>query len=312
MPRLLVNMPKQHVYKKYHLSPDALLGKGMEAEVYAYGPDAVLKLYHGTTNLTHLTSLKSFYDSLDYSHIPYALPRIYTVTKEDTVLVTIEQRLPGTCLSSILPSFTPPQLEYIWPKYLAAVLALSKVTISSPIGRHKLFDSTGISQGGDWHQFLTRYLDEKLAQIKPYLARDVTNFAAKVEQLQAILAQPYPDSCYLIHGDFFPGNLLINDDQHITALLDFGLMTMYGDPLFDIATSWVFFDMYDKLKANIRDRYLSIILKTLGEGVRGKLYRYVIIYSILSANTYSSQCVDGHYHWCVANLNQQAYWQYIE
>lgn len=87
---------------------------------------------------------------------------------------------------------------------------------------------------------------------------------------------------------------------------------MYGDPLFDLATGWVFFDMYNEFKANLRERYLSIILETLGKNICGKLHRYVLFYSIISANTYSPTCADGHYQWCVANLNNQEYWNNIE
>ncbi len=132
-----------------------------------------------------------------------------------------------------------------------------------------------------------------------------------MQQLRAILAQPYHGEYRLIHGDFFPGNLLIDHDHQITALLDFGGLTMFGDYLFDIAAGWVFFDMYDELKANVRERYLALILATLGEQVRGILYRYVLIYSLLSANMYAPDCTDGHYRWCVANLNTNEYWQAI-
>jgi hypothetical protein len=66
--------------------------------------------------------------------------------------------------------------------------------------------------------------------------------------------------------------------------------------------------MYDQLRANVRERYLSTILNRLGECVRPKLYRYVLYYSFFSANTYSSTCSDGHYRWCVGNLNHAAYW----
>jgi len=55
-----------------------------------------------------------------------------------------------------------------------------------------------------------------------------------------------------------------------------------------------------------------MLLDRLGEQVRGRLYRYVLIYSILSANTYAPHCDDGHYHWCVANLSNQHYWQAME
>jgi aminoglycoside phosphotransferase (APT) family kinase protein len=157
-----------------------------------------------------------------------------------------------------------------------------------------------------------RYFRHKLAQVSPYLSWDVPQFAAKVEHLHAILDQPYHGNYRLIHGDFCPSNLLVDDEHEITALLDFGLLTMVGDPLFDLATSWVFLDMYDELQARVRERYLARLLDRLGEQMRGKLYRYVLIYSILSANTYSSQCRDGHYHWCVANLSNQDYWDAIK
>lgn len=164
---------------------------------------------------------------------------------------------------------------------------------------------------GDWHAFLSRYLGLKLAQVAPYLNRDVEDFAGKVERLYSVLAQPYTGTYHVVHGDFFPGNLLIDQQHRVTALLDFGLFTMYGDPLFDIATGWVFLDMYDELKANVRERYLAIVLETLGERLRGKLYRYVLLYSVYSANAYSATCADGHYRWCVANLNNPEYWNFI-
>ncbi|MDQ0899142.1 MULTISPECIES: hypothetical protein [unclassified Paenibacillus] len=62
--------------------------------------------------------------------------------------------------------------------------------------------------------------------------------------------------------------LLINEESKITGLNNFGLMTMYGDYLFDVATGWVLFDMYDELKANILERYLNLIINTLGEEVK--------------------------------------------
>jgi hypothetical protein len=95
----------------------------------------------------------------------------------------------------------------------------------------------------------------------------------------------------------------------VTALLDFGATTMVGDALFDIATSWVFFDMYDELRAGARSRLLAVILDRLGETVRGALARYVLVYSILAANAYSPTCEDGHYAWCAANLSDQQLWR---
>jgi hypothetical protein len=305
---------RNHILQKYHLSPAARLASGMEAEVYAYAPDAVLKLYAGTASLAELLILQDFYNSLDRQLVPYALPRIHTVAQEGRFLITIEQRLDGLRMSALLPALTTDQLDAIMQRYLTAALAVSSIQAPPVFDRYKLFDPACISQrtDGDWHQFLARYLKHKLAQVSRYLRRDVPQFAQKMEQLRTVVEQPYGGDYRLIHGDFFPGNLLINENYQITALLDFGLFTMYGDSLFDLATGWVFFDMYDELKVKASDRYLALLLDRLGEAIRGKLYRYVLIYSILSANTYSPNCTDGHYHWCVTNLSNQHYWDAIE
>jgi aminoglycoside phosphotransferase (APT) family kinase protein len=309
-----IDTARSQILKKYQVSPHARLSSGMEAEVYAYGPDAVLRLYAGTVSLSNLCTLRDFYNSLDPLLVPYALPRIHMVTEEAGLLITIEQYLAGTRLSAVLPTLSADQLETVMQRYLTAALALSHIQAPPTFERYKLFDPNDLSQraDGDWHQFLSRYLTYKLAQVAPYLSRDVSDFALKMQQLRAVLDQPYRGDECLIHGDFFPGNLLVNDDHQITALLDFGLLTMYGDYLFDIATGWVFFDMYDELKVQVRERYLAILLERLGKHVRGKLYRYVLIYSIISTNTYSSTCSDGHYQWCVANLSNQQYWDAIE
>jgi hypothetical protein len=310
----MMDVARSHILQKYQVAPETWLSSGMEAEVYAYGADAVLKLYAGTASHADLITLQDFYHGLDRQHVPYALPRIHTVAQEADFLVIIEQRLVGTQLSALLPGLTTGQLDEIMQRYLSAALAASTIHTSPTWERYKLFDPDQVSERskGDWHQFLTRYLSHKLVQVSPYLSRDVPQLAAKVDHLHAILDQPYHGEERLIHGDFCPSNLLVDDEHTITALLDFGLLTMVGDPLFDLATGWVFFDMYDELKASLRERCLAMLLERLGEQARGKLYRYVLIYSILSANTYSPQCTDGHYAWCVANLSNQGYWSAIE
>lgn len=51
------------IFEKYKVAPDAHIGGGMEAEVYDYGDDTVLKIYAGTATLDDLIILKDFYSS---------------------------------------------------------------------------------------------------------------------------------------------------------------------------------------------------------------------------------------------------------
>jgi aminoglycoside phosphotransferase (APT) family kinase protein len=305
-----MSQSKQAILRKYGLTAQQRLSSGMEAEVYALPDGRVLKLYEGTADLASLTVLQQFYASLQGYDVGYALPHIFSVAQEGNVCVTIERHLPGVPMASIMAVLASADMERLMQTYLSAVLALRAIPMPPEVRQYKLFDENGLSlrRHGDWHTFLARWLAQKNETLAPYFQRDVNDFAAKRARMRDLLAQPYTGRYCLVHGDFFPGNLLVNPQCEVTALLDFGLFTLWGDPLFDVATAWVFFDMYDDLKVNLRQRLLEVVLARLGEETRGVLYRYVLIYSLLSANTYAPDCSDGHYRWCVANLNHQPYW----
>jgi len=295
----------------FGVTPNQFLANGMEAEVYAYGAHHVLKLHTGTASLAVLHTLQQFYAGLDTRSLGYAVPRIEMITETHGRLITLEQRHEGRPMSDLLASLDQMQLERCMRAYLAAALELRRIRLHYPLHRYRLFDEEGLSStaDGDWNQFLLRLLASRLREVGPYLARDVAEFDAKVQRLETTLAQPYMGQYTLVHGDFWPGNLLVDAAGNVCALLDFGLLTMMGDYLFDIATGWVFFDLYDALPGRPRERYLEMVLDRLGEQVRGVLHRYVLLYSMISANFYSRTCEDGHYRWCVANLNNAMYWR---
>jgi hypothetical protein len=46
----------------------------------------------------------------------------------------------------------------------------------------------------------------------------------------------------------------------------------------------------------------------VGEETLGILHRYILLYSVLTANAYAYAGGDGHYYWCVGNLNNPEYW----
>ncbi|HRW08696.1 MAG TPA: aminoglycoside phosphotransferase family protein [Caldilineaceae bacterium] len=304
---------KKRLLADYGIDPAELLNRGMEAEVYALDDERVLKLYHAATPIANLQTLQHFYATLTRQQLSYALPVIQSIEQQEGLVVVVEKRLHGQPLATLVAAWDPQALDELLARYLHAVVELGQLTMPDDTVRYKLFDAVGISArgAGDWHQFLLRYVELKLTQLTPFFVRDVTNYDAKVQRMGELLAQPYRGPYRLIHGDFFPGNLLVDDKGHPTALLDFGLFTMYGDPLFDLATACAFFDMYDELGANLCARLFDLACAQFGEALRPMLHRYLLLYSFLSANTYSSQCADGHYAWCVANLNNSTYWEAV-
>jgi fructosamine-3-kinase len=301
---------KSKILQKYKISESGLIGWGTEAEVYNYGEGKVLKLYNYMSDFNKQKILKDFYNTIDAGEVSYELPRIYDIIEEAGTLITIEKRIEGKNMQKLLPHFNDEQLDNLFKTYLAASLELQNVKANSAFAGCKLFNDYYInsSQQKDWNAFLKQFVTYRQEGLKDYFSRDVLSYNSKLEKLLEVLSCKYEGEYSLIHGDFYPGNLLINEKGRITGLIDFGIMTMYGDYLFDIAASWAFFDMYDELKANILDRYLQLIIENLGEGIRGKLYLYVLVYSMISANFYNEDCSDGHYKWCVNNLNNEVYW----
>ena len=302
---------KSMILDKYNVTKSDFLGSGMEAEVYAYDNTKVLKLYNDMSDTNKQNILKNFYSNLNSNSLNYELPYIYDTFVENDILVSIEKRIDGSNLQSVFSEMNYNEQNKLMESYLNANIELKSVKIKYNLEGFSLFNDNQVSllKMNSWFDLLKEIIFSKQKELEPYFKKDVVNYSVKVNQLVENLSLDYEGEYSLIHGDFYPGNLMVNKSGMVTGLIDFGLMTMYGDNLFDIAIGWVCFDMYNELNANISERYLNIIISTLGEDVRKRLYFYVLIYSYISANLYSHNCKDGHYQWCVKNLNNKHYWE---
>ncbi|WNB90966.1 aminoglycoside phosphotransferase family protein [Bacillus sp. NEB1478] len=303
---------KTWIFDRYQISQSDFLGAGMEAEVYACDSDKVLKLYNHLSDVHKQKVLKSFYQSIERNGLSYELPNIYEINEEKGSLITFEKRIKGTPLQSQLPQMNSAKLEEIMSIYLNANIEMKSITLKKDLEGYCLFDHFGIPQSkiNNWFDLLKEMVVKKQIGLESHFNKDVVNYEGKLKSILQILSAGYKGEYSIIHGDFYPGNLLMDKDR-VSGLIDFGIMTMYGDYLFDVAIGWVCFDMYDVLNANIRERYLNMILNTLGENVKSRLYLYVLVYSMITANFYAEDCSDGHYQWCVDNLNNEEFWKTI-
>jgi len=302
------------ILKKFKIDESDFLGKGMEAEVYLYENDKVLKIYNPKATLTKLQLLKQFFESIKPDGISFKLPRIHQIIEESGRIITIEKRIEGKNIQKALSEYADEKLNDFLKNYLSVILQIRSIQIGPKFEGYKLLNDYDLppSQQKDWNDFLKQSLINKQTEVEDYLSKDVVNFQNKFDRLIQILSSKYNGDYSLIHGDFYPGNLLVNEDGKINGVIDFGMMTMYGDYLFDVALSWVLFDMYEELGDTVLNRYLELIITTLGEEVRSRLYLYVLFYSIYSANFYSENCSDGHYNWSVRQLNNETFWRGLE
>ncbi|PGL72086.1 aminoglycoside phosphotransferase family protein [Bacillus sp. AFS055030] len=296
-----------NILKKYNISEANFLGKGQEAEVYFYDQERVLKLYK-PSEYSKLEILKQFYESMNSSDVNVELPKIHEIIKEKDVVLTIEKRIEGGNIQKALSYYDEQALDSFFENYLSTLLSIQRIQLKKQFKGIKLLSDYDDISSKDWNEFLKQSLLRKNTEVDCYLKRDVSDYEVKLNRLIDAFTVGYEGEYALVHGDFYPSNLLVNVDGQINGVIDFGLMTLYGDPLFDVALSWILFDLYDELGEIKLEKYLNKVVNQLGEEVRSTIHLYVLFYSIYSANFFSKTCSDGHYKWSVRNLNNEKFW----
>jgi len=258
-----------------------------------------------------LQDLQWFYDNLDASSVSFSLPQIYRIQQYENLIGVIERRIDGHPMSELLPSYDS---EEVRTRYVTSSADLALVRILKPLDRYMLFDIDHVSSMsiGDWNLFLRFLLQRKLQNVKAHLESDVLHFRSRVDKLLNCLLTSYTGPIGIIHGDLYPGNILVNDEKRVSGVIDFGTFSMVGDPLFDVATSWAFYNMYGSDRVATRKELLETVVARHGRGVTPVLYRYLLAFAILSCDLYPETTCSirdtGHYQWAIEILRDGDYW----
>lgn len=293
----------------FGLKEEDFLARGTEAIVYDLGGETVLKIYSAAPGLVRrLTKLKRFYDSIDLSSLPFAVPSIQSVHEIGHNVGVVERKLKGTPLAKKTHHLQAMNA------YLEAVVSLGEARLTTPFESYMLFDESGLSeiQEKDWHRFMYELIERKL---KGGIVRELIQLIPKVEERVHLLLTTYRSRyagrLSIVHGDLCPGNILIGEENKVTGIIDFGTFTMLGDPLFDIATSAAFYEMYGDESKTTRNILLAKARAHCADATT--LYRYLLTYALLSADNYPELgkpiSETGHYQWAVSILSDDNYWE---
>lgn len=102
-------------------------------------------------------------------------------------------------------------------------------------------ESVGLADFGRPEGFLARQVKRWGQQLDASHSRDL----AGADELRARLAERVPEKeqpAAIVHGDYRLDNLLVDDDDTVTAVLDWEMATL-GDPLTDVALMTVYQDL---------------------------------------------------------------------
>lgn len=259
-----------------------LVAIGMQGAVFRLGGEKVAKIwFHAGEG--ELRTLGELYDVLD-GRLPYRTPRMLEVRRPGPYWVTIEEELPGVPLYEVAPEFGAPGWDRARDCVVDVIEALAQVEAPEVLRRTSVLDETGPFRpaGVSWIEALTGLVRRRAARFDGQLVDD---FDAKLEALLSRLSDLKEPEPRLVHGDVTAGNILVDDDLCPVTLLDFGLLTMAGDPVFEAAAAASVIDLWSPRAREVEAAYDATFAARLGYDAE-QLLLYRCAYSLIIANAH--------------------------
>ncbi|MBV9013159.1 MAG: aminoglycoside phosphotransferase family protein [Pseudonocardiales bacterium] len=287
-----------------------LIAKGTEAHVYELASDRVLKIYSSPDALPGIEALYEFYERASTRQVSYAIPRIREYGQAESVAYSVEDRLVGIPMADITGFIEKPHMADL---YIEAVLDIRRISVSPPYLRRKLLGADEPS--GDWNEYIRSEITRKSDALRATLPEEVFAKFGPVNDLVRYFAVPYSGADLLIHGDFHPGNVLVTGGNRVAAVVDFGAFTMFGDPLYDIATACGFFSMYEPDQLATRKRILERLFQKDATLDCIRVHAYLLAAALLTCDLYPDEGIliykTGHFDWALSVLGDTKMWDGI-
>ncbi len=228
------------VLEKFSIGDERLLGAGAESRVYAVSDDLVLRVYRGAAGRT-IGERKALLTAFPRDAVPFALPEIVGEGTAGGTAYTVERRVPGRSLDVALADLRGDARANAWRNYLDAAGAIARLTIDGDeFGETTGWGGTPLRER-TWTGFLLASIDRTLRERRDVLSRDVPGFEAVLERVRRrIVALGEPAERVLVHGDFYPQNIMVDDGGRVTGVIDFGGNTLLGDQRMDVASAVIF------------------------------------------------------------------------
>jgi hypothetical protein len=265
--------------EEFGLSPSDLLGEGSESLVYALSTDSILRLPKGDrAGASSRTRLKTFLEGIA-GRFPFATPEIEEIGPGDAY--TIEKRVPGRPMSDFLRTAGDDARDKAFRNYVAAIDAFS--TIEFPDAPYGQLLAPSPVTADDWRTYVHERLDRFRSTNRVAIAKDVGDPYHLFDQAADMIgALPLMPAKALVHGDYFPGNVLLGRDLSVSAVVDFGVFTVVGDAVLDLAVACLTLELIDECTADDARFVRQLIIDRHGQAIVPALrfYRAYLAFSM--------------------------------
>jgi putative membrane protein len=291
------------ILRHFGISSAALLGKGSETQVYALDQARVLRIYPPDASRAAIQARHRFYTQLAAQHPPFVIPTLLEQGVIDGQPYTIEQRMRGHDFARVLPQLAGRDRARALHSYLDLARQIGAIQFpDAPFGELIL---PAPLQRDTWPDFLWDRAQQTLQRSRP----DVEDSVPQLDRLlDGFYTQLLPmrtiQTKSLVHGDYFPGNVFIDDTLRVYAVGDFGYSTVVGDPRMDVAGAIVFLEVLDGYQPDDTEVLLAYLKQSAAGVSDDSIELYRLYYSL-----YFSHCKQDDpktYAWCIQNLRMYA------
>jgi hypothetical protein len=284
-----------------------LIAAGMEGLVFRLDSRFIGKIWPGAPNarLDMLTRLQAFYSALARQHLPFMTPYIEQIVPLDMATVTVERALPGIQLRSATTVEGRGVQESTVDCLTTVLRGLASVAPSTDLaGVPVLGEAEPLARlDRPWSESVVALLERRVAQFGGQLRESVPGFFEQFNNLSGRLGSVTHSTSSVIHGDLVPPNVLVDAHERPLAVVDFGFLSTIGDPAFDAAVCASTFDMYSANADATRDLLTRELASRLNYNLE-VLTLYQAAYAVATSNVYDADGRDGHFAWCVKQLQR--------
>ncbi len=284
----------------FALRASDLLGEGGESLVYALGSDHILRIPKGGTFARgSRAKLRAFLDSI-HGRLPFETALIQEIGPDDTY--TIETRVRGKPMAEFLRAANDDLRDHALRNYVAAIDAFRMIEFDALPYGHIL--AAHPVTAGDWRTFARESLARFRSVNRVAIAREAADpyrlFDKAADMIEHLPLHPPK---YLVHGDYFPGNVLLAPDLTISGVIDFGPFTVVGDPVLDLAVSYLTLELIAECSADDARFVRDLVLERHGEEIAPALrfYRAYLAFSMADPAN-SASPYPRLYEWAIAML----------
>ncbi|WP_421725257.1 phosphotransferase family protein [Bauldia sp.] len=232
-----------------------MLGEGSESEVYALDDERVVRVPRSVPIAVEpLHRRKAFLDRIAGA-LPFRTPEIETIAEDG---VTIEKRLPGRPMTDALRTVHGEPRRRALRSYFEAAAAVSD--LPWPDTSFGLLLAETPITAEQWTTFLAVTLDQRAEHHAAHLRATFGDLEGLLSKAHDLLRKvPGRPRKVLAHGDIFPGNIMLDADMNVSAILDFGAWTLVAEPHYDIAGAVMFAEVTTECVPE-DGRYLRVLL----------------------------------------------------